>query len=91
MYAKLTDGNIVFAPRKLDGDGVVVYNPPESMYFEQGWKSVIFTDEPEAPRDYYYESGWVEQDEAIVQTWALVPIPDEIDEAEAYGIIFGNA
>ena len=49
MYGKLNDGNLTIAPRKLPGDGVVVYNPPESMYRAQGWKPVEFTDAPEAP------------------------------------------
>lgn len=91
MYAKLIDGALQIAPKKLPGDGVIVYNPPESMYREQGWKPVQYTDPPEAPSGYYYESGWEEQDEAIVQTWTLTPLPDDIDEVEAYGIIFGGA
>lgn len=91
MYAKLFEGNLQIAPKKLNGDGVVVYNPPESMYREQGWKPVTFTDEPEAPSGYYYESGWEEQADAIVQTWTLTPLPDDIDEAEAYDIIFGGS
>lgn len=91
MYAKLIDGNLQIAPKKLPGDGVIVYNPPESMYRAQGWKSVTFVDPPEAPSGYYYESGWEEQTDAIVQTWTLTPLPDDIDEAEAYDIIFGGA
>ena len=91
MYGKLIDGELYGAPKKLNGDGFVVYNPPAEMYLEQGWKPVQFTDEPEAPAGYYYESGWEETAEAIVQTWTLTPLPDDIDEAEAFGIIFGGA
>lgn len=90
MYGKLIDGNLTIAPRKLNGDGVVVYNPPAEMYREQGWKTVEFTDPPEAPEGFYYDSGWEEQSDAIVQTWTLAPLPDEIDETEAYDIIFGG-
>ena len=90
MYAKLIDGALQIAPRKLPGDGTIVYNPPAEMYREQGWKPVTFVDPPEAPSGYYYESGWEEQTNAIVQTWALTPLPDDIDEAEAYDIIFGG-
>lgn len=90
MYAKLIDGVLQIAPKKLPGDGVIVYNPPESMYREQGWKPVQYTDPPEAPSGYYYESGWEEQTDAIVQVWTLTPLPDDIDDAEAYGIIFGG-
>lgn len=91
MFAKLINGVYTPAPRKLNGDGVVVYNPPAEMYLAQGWKPVTFTDEPEAPSGYYCESGWEEQADAIVQTWILTPLPDDIDEAEAYDIIFGGA
>lgn len=91
MYGKLIDGELYGAPKKLSGDGVVVYNPPAEMYLEQGWKPVTFVDPPEAPSGYYYESGWEEQTDAIVQTWILTPLPDDIDEAEAYDIIFGGA
>lgn len=90
MYGKLIDDELHIAPKKLNGDGVVVYNPPAEMYLEQGWKPVTFVDTPEAPSGYYYESGWEEQTDAIVQTWTLTPLPDDIDEAEAYDIIFGG-
>lgn len=90
-FAKLIDGNLQIAPRKLPGDGVIVYNPPESMYREHGWKPVTFVDPPEAPAGYYYESVWEEQTDAIVQTWTLTPLSDDIDGAEAYDIIFGGA
>lgn len=90
MYGKLNEGELHIAPKKLNGDGVVVYNPPESMYLEQGWKPVEYTDPPEAPSGYYYESGWSEDEDKIVQTWTLTPLPDDIEEAEAYAIIFGG-
>ena len=91
IYGKLTDNELQFAPNKLNGDGVVVYNPPSEMYAAQGWKPVVFTEPPEAPSGYYYESSWEEQDDAIVQTWTLVELPDDIDDAEAFDIIFGGA
>lgn len=90
QYGKLIDGNLTIAPRKLPGDGVVVYNPPESMYRAQGWKPVEFADAPEAPEGFYYASVWEETADSIVQTWALVPVPDEVDDSEAFDIIFGG-
>lgn len=92
MYAKMNEGGIVFAPNKLSGDGVIVYNPPAEMYLEQGWKPIEYTEQPDdPPAGYYYESGWEEQTDAIVQVWTMVPLPDDIDEREAYDIIFGGA
>lgn len=90
MYGKLSYGNLTIAPRKLNGDGVIVYNPPEAMYREHGYKPVEFTDAPEAPEGYTYDSAWEETADSIVQTWTLVPLPDDIDDAEAYNIIFGG-
>ena len=90
MYAKLINGALQRAPRKLPGDGTIVYNPPAEMYLAAGYKPVTFTEAPEAPEGYYYESGWEETAEAIVQTWTLVQEPDDIDEVEAFDIIFGG-
>ena len=90
MYGKLINGELYGAPKKLSDDGVTVWNPPSEMYLAQGWKPVVFTDEPEAPSGYCCESGWEETAEAIVQTWTLTPLPDDIDDAEAYDIIFGG-
>lgn len=82
MFAKLTEGFIRSAKEK--------YNTPEE-YLAAGYKPVEYTEPPEAPEGYYYESGWEEQTDAVVQTWTLIPLPDDIDEAEAYDIIFGGA
>jgi hypothetical protein len=90
MYAKLIDGNLIIAPKKLLSDDFIVYNPPEYMYREHGWEPVRYTTAPEAPSGYYYASGWEERDGEIVQVWALTPLPDDISEAEAYDIIFGG-
>lgn len=91
MFGKLINGNLTIAPKKLNGDGVVVYNPPAEMYREQGYKPVEFTDAPEAPEGYTYESGWEETADSIVQTWTLVSLPDDIDDAEALSILLGGA
>ena len=90
MFAKMIEGMIQFAPSVLSGDGVNVWNPPAEMYLAQGWKPVVFTDEPEAPSGYYYESGWEEQTDEIVQTWTLTPLPDDIDDAELVNILCGE-
>lgn len=90
MFGKLINGALRIAPKKLPGEGVTVYNPPAEMYAAAGYKPVTFTDAPEAPEGFYYESGWEEQNEAIVQVWTLVELPDDVDEAEAFDIIFGG-
>lgn len=91
MYGKLIDGYILPAPNVLTIGDNQVWNAPAEVYLSQGWKPLEYTEQPEAPTGYHYESGWEEQDSAIVQTWTLVEDPDDIDEAEAWGIIFGGA
>lgn len=91
MYGKLINGELYGAPKSLPGDGVNVWNPPEEMYLAQGWKPVTFNDPPDDPPEgYTYESGWEETTDEIIQTWTLVEAPDDIDEAEAWEIIFGG-
>lgn len=89
MYGKLINGFLQIAPKKLNGDGVVVYNPPARMYREQGWKVVIATHE-DPPEDYYFEEEWVERETTIEIKRTLVPIPNEISDEEAFEIIFGG-
>lgn len=89
MYGKLISGELYFAPKKLNHDGVIVYNPPAKMYREQGWK-VVISDEQEPPEGYYFEERWVEKETTIEIERTLVPIPDEISDEEAFEIIFGG-
>ena len=91
-YGKLIDGRLHTAPHVLPGDGVNVWNPPAEMYRAQGWKPVTFTEPPDDPPEgYHYEAGWEETADEIIQTWTLVESPDDIDEAEAWEILFGGA
>ena len=91
MYGKLENGDLIEAPKKLPVSDTTVWNPRDEQYRAAGYKPVRFTDAPEAPSGYVYEPGWEEQDEAIVQVWTLAPLPDDIDDAEAFAIIFGGA
>lgn len=79
MYGKLIDGALKIAPKKLPGDGVIVYNPPAEMYLAAGYKPVVFTDAPEAPEGYHYESEWEEDEIKITLTWRLVKDPDDAE------------
>lgn len=89
MYGKLIEGELIYAPKKLSGNGVIVYNPPAKMYREQGWKTIINTDE-KPPEGYYFEEEWVEKETTIEIKRTLVPVPDEVSDEEAFEIIFGG-
>lgn len=90
MYAKIVDGELSIAPRRLTVGNVTVYNPGDDELLSEGYLPVIFTDPPEAPEGYSYEPGWAEQEEAIVQVWTLAPLSDDISDEEALSIILGG-
>lgn len=92
MYAKLIDNVLHRAPKKLTINDVVIYNPPDNLLEEQGYKPVELVNMPnDAPDGKHYESEWVEQDNAIVQNWYLVDDPEDIPDDEALSIILGGA
>ena len=98
MRAKLIDGELVLAPRKInreiEGEPYVTYNPTDEMLAEQGWLAVVETDPPEAPAGYHYEPYYTEQitetGTVIYQEWELVKDPDDISDSEALEIIMGG-
>lgn len=99
MYAKLIDGALIYAPRKMnteiDGEPYVVYNPPAELLEADGWLPVIETEPPgDAPDGYHYEATYTEwQTETgreILQEWELVQDPDDISDSEALEIIMGG-
>lgn len=90
MYGKLIDGNLRIAPKMLHIGSDNVWNPTAEKYAAAGYKPVEFTEMPEAPDGYSYESGWEEQETAIVQTWTLVELPPDIPDDEAMAIILGG-
>ena len=94
MRAKLIEGDIIFAPRKMnttiDGEPYVVFNPPDEMLAADGWLPVRYTEPGEASPGCHMEPGWEEQNGEIVQIWTEVEDSDEISDAEALEIILGG-
>ena len=98
-YAKLIDGALVYAPRKIqtviDGKPYNTYNPKDEQLAAQGWLTVRYTDPPDdAPEGYHYEDSFAEGDGEIVQEWTLVEDPDpaeeEVSPDEAMEYLFGG-
>lgn len=89
MYAKLVDGVLVFAPKKLPIGNTTVWNPTPEQLLDAGYKLVVYADPPDPPEGYGYEYYFEEERYEIRQYYTLVELPDEVDEAEAYEIIFG--
>lgn len=73
MLAKLIDGAISYAPRKIMVDGKTIFNPSEDILKAQGYKDVVMVDMPDdAPEGKVYVSGWMDAGDTIQQMWTLV-------------------
>lgn len=90
MYGFLENEELHRAPNPLDVEDTRVWNPSDEQYKNAGYKRVIFTDQPDTDEGYHVESGWEERETEIVQVWTIIKDPDDIDEAEAFDIIFGG-
>ena len=88
-YAKLIDGVLVLAPRKLRHGDTVVYNPPVPLLREQGCKPVRYTESPAEEPGYCAVSGWTETENEITQIWTL-EWKGDISDAEALDILLGG-
>ena len=74
MLAKLIDGAISYAPRKIIVDGKTIFNPPEDTLKEQGYKDVETTEAPAvSTQTQQAVPTWQEQGNKIVQSWELKP------------------
>jgi len=92
-YAKLIDGNPVYAPNPILHAGLWYGNPPGFVYEAEGYKPVTYTDPPGEPdAGYQWVETWTETDSEIVRGWEAVELPPEgdIDPAEALDIILGG-
>lgn len=94
MRAKIIDGVLVYAPRKIqreiDGETYITYNPTDEMLADAGWLTVRYTDPPVAPDGYHYEPTYTEEGGEILQSWEQVQDPDDISDSEAMEIIMGG-
>ena len=74
ILAKLIDGAIFYAPKKIVVGGKTIFNPDDSLLREQGYKDVETTEAPTVPtQTQQVVSSWQEQEDKIVQTWKLKP------------------
>ena len=91
MYGYLENEELHRAPNPMLIEDTRVWNPTNEQYETAGYKRVVFTDPPETEPGYHAEDSWEEQEDEIVQVWTVVKDPDDIDDSEAFDIIFGGA
>lgn len=89
MYAKFIDGEIIFAKRIEEIDGVQVKFPTEEQYRSIGFKPVRFAEIPEEREDGSWREEYEEADNEIVQRWVFVET--DLDAQEVIEIILGGA
>lgn len=76
MYAKLINGTLRSAPKKVIYNNTTVFNPPLDILLALEYFPVVYTAMPtDAPDGWHYESHWGQTDTAIVQVWELVEDP----------------
>lgn len=74
ILAKLIDGAIFYAPKKIVVDGKTIFNPADSLLREQGYKDVETSEAPTvSTQTQQAVSSWQEQEDKIVQLWELKP------------------
>lgn len=82
MLAKLIDGALSYAPKKMHVDGRLVYNPPDDLLKEQGYKDVETSAAPQiATKTQRAMSSWADQGDKIVQSWTIAPAQPDPQEA----------
>lgn len=81
-YAKLINNSPAFAPNPILVDNNWIGNPPGEIYYEEGYKPVIYNDYPgDAGEGYEWVEKWVETDYSIQRKWEKIEVP--ISEQEA--------
>lgn len=90
-YAKLIEGELIFAPNPILVDGNFIGNPPGAVYEAEGYKPITYTDHPGEPDEgYQWQESWSETETEIVQGWEQIPSPDDVSADEAMDILFGG-
>ena len=81
ILAKLINGAISYATRKIIVDGKTIFNPTDTLLKEQGYKEMQTTDMPDdAPEGKLYVSSWTDAGDTIQQVWTLVDAPPKSKE-----------
>jgi hypothetical protein len=81
LLAKLINGALSYAPKKIIVDGKTIFNPPEDILKAQGYKELQTAEMPDdAPENKLYVSSWTDAGETIQQVWTLVDAPPKSRE-----------
>lgn len=73
LFAILQNGVLRYAPKKVNYNDSIVFNPTEEILKELGYKEVKNTEYPNDGK--YYTTSYEEQDDKIVQVWTEAEEP----------------
>lgn len=81
ILAKLINGALSYALRKIIIDGKTIFNPEEELLKEQGYKEIRESDIPDdAPDGKIYVSSYEDKGDYIEQVWTLIDEPPKAKE-----------
>ena len=73
MYAKIENGTLIPAPRRITLSGMQIFNPTPDQLTQAGYKPVTETPMPDdAPDGQHYEASYADSGDTITQSWVLV-------------------
>lgn len=81
-YVKLTDGRLIYAPKKIKDGDTITYNPTAEMLLPLGYKPLRVEPMPEVEEGYHLEPAYTETDNEVIQDWQVVKDPPEEPDAE---------
>lgn len=71
IYCKLIEGQLIFAPHKIQVENNIIHNPTEEQLKLQGWKQLIITMPPEIKKEECLEKTYMDIGEYILQDWII--------------------
>lgn len=81
LLAKLINGALSYAPRKIIIDGKTIFNPGEELLKKLGYKEIRESDIPDdAPDGKIYVSSYEDKGDYIEQVWTLIDEPPKAKE-----------
>ena len=91
-YAKLQNGTLIYAPKKIKDGTTTVYNPTAEQLTAQGYKPLEIEPEPVIADGYHLNPVYTEYENRIVISWTPEQDPEpeptleELIEAQAEAI-----
>lgn len=76
-YAKLTQGRIQYAPKKIKDGLSTIYNPTADILMAHGYKPLTVNPMPTMQSGYHAFPSYIETDTEIVQTWTAEEDPPQ--------------